>query len=209
MRPAAGSPVVPDVIRECLTIAAGTAFRALSDILGETIVRVEAPFLVLDSRLETLRTLGGAGAEVPAVALRLRTAPPRDDTALSGSLLWLFAFREARRLLDLLGLSKEPGALRRSALLELATILSGHFVRALYELSGVEIRITPPEYRVDMAGSLVASFLALAQQQGDGDGQDIAAVIFRTELGKVRGLLLWVPEVSAVQMVFKRLEAEL
>jgi chemotaxis protein CheC len=90
-----------------------------------------------------------------------------------------------------------------SALQEVANILTGSYLNALSQITGLRLEPTPPAVGVDFAGALVGAALAEVAMASD------TAILIETPLGDgdapSLGDVLFIPTTPALQLVLARL----
>jgi chemotaxis protein CheC len=90
-----------------------------------------------------------------------------------------------------------------SALKEIGNILSGSYVGAISQLTGLDIRLSPPQIAVDMVGAII-SFPA-AQFGAMGDKVLYIEENFLSAGNSIKSHLLIMPELESLEIMLKRL----
>jgi chemotaxis protein CheC len=185
-----------DALKEIVTIGAGNAATALSQMLKKkiNITVPRADILPLDKAADIF---GGAEVLVAAVYLELL-----GDA--QGVILFAFDKNQANRLADLLlskplGTSKILDELGQSALKETATILSGAYLNALSKLLKMRLLISSPAFAEDMAGAIIDNILIETSKEAD------YFFVIDTELEvvaeKVKTYFFFVPDSGSLQKI--------
>ena len=110
-------------------------------------------------------------------------------------------------LMDGIGAPAGDGAsfseMELSALQEVANILTGSYLSALAQMTGLRLEPTPPAVDVDFAGALVGAAVAEVAMRSD------TAILIETALGDggapSLGDVLFIPTSEALQVVLGRL----
>ncbi|HEX7065314.1 MAG TPA: chemotaxis protein CheC [Bacillales bacterium] len=186
-----------DILREVGNIGAGHAATSLSQLLNRRIV-MEVPEARIASLTEVTEWIGGAEQLVAAVFLRI-------EGDVTGGMFLIVSIEEANSLIAYLtgnseiSLKNEPGL---SALQEAGNILAGSYLSSLSDFTKLEMKASPPELIVDMAGAILASGLTETSRFGE------QAILIETsfcEWDEIRGRFLFLPDPDAVPTVFKAL----
>lgn len=142
-----------DVLREIGNIGAGNAATSLSVMLNQPI-DMTLPKVNLVEFDAVADAVGGAEALTHGVLLSL-------EGDVSGMIMFLLDKRFAHLILNILmgqafHTFDEMDELALSALKEVGNILSAAYVKAISELTGLNINVTVPEVSIDMAGALLS-----------------------------------------------------
>lgn len=144
-----------DVLKEIGNIGAAHAATALSQLLGRKIDML-VPDVKLVSFDEMFELAGGAEKIVAGIFLRIQGD-------LSGSMFFVLPVESAnhfiRKLIhdDTFDFHANPiAAMGISAMQELGNILSGSYLSALSDFTGLNIHPTVPSLSVDMVGAIVS-----------------------------------------------------
>lgn len=144
-----------DVLKEIGNIGAAHAATALSQLLGRKIDML-VPDVKLVSFDEMFELAGGAEKIVAGIFLRIQGD-------LSGSMFFVLPVDSAnhfiRKLIhdDAFDFNASPIAeMGISAMQELGNILSGSYLSALSDFTGLNIHPTVPSLSVDMVGAIVS-----------------------------------------------------
>jgi len=195
-----------DVLREIGNIGAGHAATALSQMLDRKIdMRVPKVDLV---SFEGMFDLAG-GAEEIVVGIFLRI-----EGDLSGSMFFVLSIESANRFIQkLIGdetfdFNSPPfSEIGISAMQELGNILSGSYLSALSDFTGLRIFPTVPSLGVDMVGAIVSFGLIEISHTSD------EVIVINTEINeessngteKITGHFFLLPDPSSYITIFKSL----
>lgn len=142
-----------DVLRELANIGSGNAASSLSRMLGNP-VDISIPDISIKGFNETYAALGGADAIMVGTLLML-------SGGISGMMMFLLPASVACDLVNMLMFTdikgyEEIDDMGFSAINEISNIMSGSFVGAVAEMTGLPIDISPPEAHLDMLGSIMS-----------------------------------------------------
>jgi chemotaxis protein CheC len=153
-----------DLLREIGTIGAGRAATALADLLN---CRVE--ILLPETRVVPLESLGKLFGNPEEVFFVLDIGVEGD---LGGRVFFLLPPNEAKILGSVL-LGQEPENLNtedplfQSSLKEMVNILTGAYMNALSDMTGLTIMYSVPSLAVDMIAALLDFFFVHIAQYSD------------------------------------------
>ncbi|MGE5552321.1 MAG: chemotaxis protein CheC [Betaproteobacteria bacterium] len=194
------SAIELDALKEVGTVGAGNAATVFSSMLGQRV-----PMTVPEARLlpiaQVSEVFGGAEAEVVGVCLTVIGDAP-------AVILFLLPLRDGQALVrQLLGQAGPTeitfNDLERSALGEATNILSGAYLQALSEFTGLAFTPSPPAFAHDMAGALLDNVFAELGQVGD------YALLIETEFmtGEqgVKGHFFLVPDPEGLTTILQAL----
>ncbi|HHW14738.1 MAG TPA: chemotaxis protein CheC [Firmicutes bacterium] len=189
-----------DALKEVGTVGAGNAATVLASMLGQRV-----PMTVPEARLLPIalvpEVVGGAESEVVGVCLNVEGAAP-------AAILFLLPRPDGealvRRLLGAMAPERiEFNDLERSALGEVTNILSGAYLQALSEFTGLSFVPSPPAFAHDMAGALLDNVFAEIGRVGD------YALLIETEFMTgdqgVRGHFFLVPDPDGLTTILQAL----
>ncbi len=147
------TPIHLDVLKEVGNIGSGNASAALSNMINKN-VEVEMPHVKIVGFQEA--TDQGGGAEQIVACSMSRMSGGMDgmilllmDKDFVNSVIGAFFNRKVKGLLKL-----EEEEI--SALTEIGNIMCGAYVSAVGQLSGIEVKLECPCFRVDMIGALMS-----------------------------------------------------
>ncbi|WP_181348716.1 chemotaxis protein CheC [Thalassobacillus sp. CUG 92003] len=155
-----------DVVKEIGNIGAGHAATAMSQLLNRK-VDMFVPSVRQVSLEEMTEIAGDKETEIASVFLRITGELP-------GSMFYILPPQQASHYLTLLT-GAEMGTLEElagsemavSTLLELGNILSGSYLSALADFTGLTIQPTVPSLAIDMAGAIIGDGLLEISQFSD------------------------------------------
>ncbi|MBE3598851.1 MAG: chemotaxis protein CheC [Limnochordaceae bacterium] len=195
------SDLEKDALAELGTIGAGGATTALSQMLGDRLVRMSSPRVEVVPLAHLPERVGPADELAAAVYVRL-------DGDLKGSMALVIPEAAARSLLlailpeDLPGASatiredvpmgeRTPGDMAASALMEVGNIVVSAYLNAMSEITGLKLVPSVPSVATDMVYALIASILA---ESPPTDDQVLTIdTHFETEGASVGGEMIFLP----------------
>jgi chemotaxis protein CheC len=191
-----------DALREIGNIGAGTAASALAQMTGRT-VPMGVPTVTLLPVEEVADRTGDAERVVAAMFLGV-------NGDVTGLMLFVMDEEAARDVVDALmgGMGRAADGdgfteMELSALQEVANILTGSYLNALAQITGLRLEPTPPAVGVDFAGALVGAALVEVAMASE------TAILIETPLsdGDAASLgdVLFIPTSEALQTVLARL----
>jgi len=141
-----------DVLREIGNIGGGNAATALSSILTGR-VDMSLPELRIVSVSEISMMLGGPENQVVGILV-----PMAND--VKGMLLFLLDKEFTHMLINVLLDRKiesfeNINEMDMSALKEIGNILAGSYINAICGLTGLDIKLLPPDIAIDMVGAIL------------------------------------------------------
>ncbi|MFS0574204.1 chemotaxis protein CheC [Sporosarcina sp. 179-K 3D1 HS] len=144
-----------DVLKEIGNIGAAHAATSMSQLLGRKI-DMHVPNVALVSFDEMFDLAGGAERVVAGIFLRI-------EGDLSGSMFFVLPLDSANRFIrrligdDSFDFNSHPiNDMGISAMQEIGNILSGSYLSALSDFTGLKIYPTVPSLSVDMVGAIVS-----------------------------------------------------
>lgn len=190
-----------DALREIGNIGAGNAATSLSQMTGSP-VQMGIPAVALLPVEEIAGRLGQGDAVVAAVFLGVTGDAP-------GHMLFVMGEEAAHEMVDVL-LCRPPEDPPRpfdemglSVLQEIGNIMTGAYLSALAQLTGLRLEPTPPAVGVDMAGALLGA--ALAEVAMTSDTALLLESAFGDEGTASAGDFLYIPTTEALATVLDRL----
>lgn len=200
-----------DVLKEIGNIGAAHAATALSGLLNTKIdMRVPAVEMVsFDEMVER-----GGGAEQVVAGTYLQIAGDAE-----GGMFFILPLEQANRFIrrlihdenfELQQQDQENSELGISAMQELGNILSGSYLSALSDFTGLKIYPTPPQLSIDMFGAIISFGLIELSQVSD-HVIVIDTSIFEETLTKenpVNGHFFLLPNPESFTAIFKSLGVE-
>lgn len=195
-----------DVLKEIGNIGAAHAATALSGLLN-TKIDMRVPKVQMVSFNEMMDFAGGAESVVAGIYLRI-------EGDAKGGMFFILPVEQANHFIKKLindesfNFTKPPvPELGVSAMQELGNILSGSYLSALSDFTGLKIYPTPPALAVDMFGAIISVGLVEVSQIGD-HVIAIDTTIFEEHMGdseRVRGHFFLLPDPDSFETIFKAL----
>lgn len=195
-----------DVFKEIGNIGAAHAATALSDLLGKKI-DMRVPKVEMVSFSEMMELAGGSETVVVGIFLRI-------EGDAEGSMFFILPIGQANRFIqrlirdDTFDFHNPPvSELGLSAMQEMGNILSGSYLSALSDFTGLKIYPTVPGLSVDMFGAIISIGLIELSQVSD-TVIVINTSIFEeeyTEEEAVRGHFFLLPDPDSFESIFKAL----
>ncbi|MFQ3543309.1 chemotaxis protein CheC [Halobacillus rhizosphaerae] len=192
-----------DVIKEIGNIGAGNAATSLSTLLNRK-VEMHVPSVKLVDFDEVVELAGGAEEMVVSVALKI-------DGEAPGSIFFLLPPRQAEQFIkQIAGLPSyvlpmdSVDEFTSSVLQELGNILSGSYISALSDFTGLELYLSVPSLSTDMAGAILSYGLLELSQVSD------QAIVVETALHdenheNLTGHFFLFPDPDSYDRIFKAL----
>ncbi|MER2189735.1 MAG: chemotaxis protein CheC [Solibacillus sp.] len=195
-----------DVFKEIGNIGAAHAATALSDLLDKKI-DMRVPKVEMVSFSEMMELAGGSETVVVGIFLRI-------EGDAEGSMFFILPIGQANRFIqrlirdDTFDFHNPPvSELGLSAMQEMGNILSGSYLSALSDFTGLKIYPTVPGLSVDMFGAIISIGLIELSQVSD-TVIVINTSIFEeeyTEEEAVRGHFFLLPDPDSFESIFKAL----
>ncbi len=151
-----------DVLREIGNIGAGNAATSLSQLLSKPIHMEVSRVLPMHFN-EITEYVGGAENIVATVFLNIQGS-------ISGNMFFVIGTEDAKALIkDMTGMivDNDFSELALSVLQEIGNILSGSYLTALSDFTGLELHPTVPSLAIDMAGAILSFGLMELGKSGD------------------------------------------
>ncbi|MGD7043705.1 chemotaxis protein CheC [Jeotgalibacillus proteolyticus] len=155
-----------DLLKEAGNIGAGHAATALSKIVGK-VIEMKIPSVKMVSFGEMIDLAGGPEKEVAGIFLRI-------EGEMKGSMFLILSLSQAEAYAKVM--TNDPSFcintlpltdMRLSALRELGNILSGSYLSALSDFTGLHLFPTVPSLCIDMAGAIISQGLFSVSQSSD------------------------------------------
>lgn len=193
-------PAQIDALREIGNIGAGNAATALSQMMGQP-VQMGIPKVTLLPVEAIAGEVAGGDAIVAAMFLGVVGDAP-------GHMLFVMSEEAARNVVDVLMCGMGGGGagfseMELSALQEVGNIMTGSYLGALSQITGLRLEPTPPAVGVDMAGALLGA--ALAEVAMTCDTALLLESAFGDEDTPSAGDFLYIPTSQALTTVLERL----
>ena len=188
-----------DALREAGSIGAGNAATALSQLTKRKVAVSIARIRMIPIQ-EVPYMLGGP--EVPVVGVQLRV-----EEGFVGSVLLLLEKESAFAMAELMipeGLKGgDKLVVRKSALQELGSILTGAYLSAISSLTGMVIKPSIAGFALDMTGAVMNSVLAELEPAAED------ALVIETEFKvageRIEGHMVLFPQVGTLDEILRRL----
>lgn len=190
-----------DALQEISNIGMGNAVTSLAQLINQR-VDMRVPRAYFLSFEEVIALVGGYEELVACVSLRLLGDAP-------GIILYLFDEKSAYRLVDLL-MGLPPGTtgaldeMAESAVKEVGNVLTGSFVSAIGQMTGLRMITAVPLFAFDMLGAILSSLLVAAGRVED------SVLVIETELfphqnGRIKGHFFLLTEPGSVTKLMSAL----
>lgn len=195
-----------DVLKEIGNIGAAHAATALSDLLGRK-VEMHVPKVEMVSFHEMMELVGGSETVVVGIFLRI-------EGDAEGSMFFIVSIDQANQFIksliqdDDFDFRKSPvSELGLSAMQEMGNILSGSYLSALSDFTGLKIYPTVPGLSVDMFGAIISIGLIEISQVSD------HVIVINTSIyeagmkdsEEVKGHFFLLPDPISFESIFKAL----
>lgn len=195
-----------DVLKEIGNIGAAHAATSLSQLLNQK-VDMHVPGVELVTFDEMFELAGGAEETVAGIYLRI-------EGDLSGSMFFMLSLDSANRFIrnltgdDSFDFHKPPfSEIGISSVQELGNILSGSYLSALSDFTGLKIYPTVPSLSVDMVGAIISFGLIEVSQYSDEviviDTEILAEGM--SEVEQIYGHFFLLPDPSSYKTIFRSL----
>ncbi len=192
-----------DVLKEIGNIGAAHAATALSDLLN-TKIDMRVPKVEMVSFNEMMELAGGTENVVAGIYLRI-------EGDAKGGMFFILPVEQANHFIKKLIYDEsfdlqnpQTSEIGISAMQELGNILSGSYLSALSDFTGLKIYPTPPALAVDMFGAIISFGLVEVSQIGD-QVIVIDTTIFEEHMGDsdaVRGHFFLLPDPDSFESIF-------
>ena len=190
-----------DALQEISNIGMGNAVTSLAQLINRR-VEMRVPRACFLSFEEVVALVGGYEELVACVSLRLLGDVP-------GIILYLFDGPSAYRLVDLLlglpaGTTGALDEMAESAVKEAGNVLTGSFVSAISQMTGLRMITAVPLFAFDMLGAILSSLLVAAGRIED------AVLVIETELfpdqnGQIKGHFFLLTEPGTIARLMSAL----
>lgn len=195
-----------DVLKEIGNIGAAHAATALSTLLNKKI-DMKVPKVEMVSFDDMMDLAGGPESVVAGIYLQI-------EGDVSGSMFFVLPVEQANRFIQRLihdeSLDFQAGAVSEiaaSAMQELGNILSGSYLSALSDFTGLKIYPTVPALSVDMVGAIISFGLVEVSHVSD------YVIVIDTALNEedvpngesVKGHFFLLPNPESFQAIFNAL----
>lgn len=195
-----------DVLKEIGNIGAAHAATSLSSLLGKK-VDMKVPKVEMVSFDDMMDLAGGPENVVTGIYLRI-------EGDITGSMFFILPIEQSNRFIRSLIKDKtfdfqQPpvSELGISAMQELGNILSGSYLSALSDFTGLKIYPTVPALSVDMVGAIISVGLVELSHISDFVIVIDTAILEDDLLGSesVKGHFFLLPDPESFETIFKSL----
>ncbi|MET3697962.1 chemotaxis protein CheC [Bacillus oleivorans] len=196
-----------DILKEVGNIGAGHAATALSSLLKEK-VDMEVPSVRLASYDEMMELSGGSESVVTAAYLTIHGD-------INGHMFFVLPVKHGERFVEILlnepvSFQQPPfSSLSISVLEEIGNIVSGSYLSALSDFSGLKLVPSVPAVSVDMFGAIIAHGMLEMSTYTD------SVIVIETFLHsdnwkeeKVDGYFFLLPDPESIPVLFRSLGVE-
>lgn len=195
-----------DVLKEIGNIGAAHAATALSDLLNKK-VDMRVPKVEMVSFSDMMELAGGSETVVVGIFLRI-------EGDVEGSMFFVLPIEQANKFIqglihdETFDFNKPPVAeLGLSAMQEMGNILSGSYLSALSDFTGLKIYPTVPGLSVDMFGAIISIGLIELSHISD------HVIVINTSIfddesqneDSVQGHFFLLPDPESFEQIFKAL----
>ena len=191
-----------DILKEVGNIGAGHAATSLSALLKEK-VEMKVPSVRLASYDEIMELAGGSETTVTAAYLKIHGD-------INGQMFFILPVRHGERFVEVLLNGpvsfREPpfSRLSISVLEEIGNIVSGSYLSALSDFSGLKLQPSVPAVSIDMFGAIITHGMLEMSTYTD------SVIIIETLLqidnwkeGKVNGYFFLLPDPDSIPVLFR------
>lgn len=189
------------ILSEIGNIGAGNAATALSDILADKVMMSVPKLEVIDTE-GIVTILGGPENELVGILVDM-TEDVRGmllfllDKDFICMLINVLLDRHIREFSDI-------SEMDLSAIKEIGNILAGSYITAISAMTGLAIRLSPPQIAIDMAGAILS--YPAAQFGIMGDKLLYIEENFLSGNNNIKSHLLIMPEIHSLDQIIKSLE---
>lgn len=183
-----------DILTEIGNIGAGNAATALSEMLQGR-VNMSVPKVNIQKFNELIDELQGPENIITAVLIEMHGD-------LDGFILFTLESKYALNLLSLLGIEVNEGTsvldlsdYEKSSLNEITNILTGSYITAVCDLTGLMVDLSVPSLCVDMAGAILNVPISFYGQVGD--SVLLVETEFESDNNIVVGRFMLIPDLSS------------
>ncbi len=194
------SPVAIDCLREIGNIGSGSAACALSDMLGKKVIMRVPDVRVMDYQ-EVIDHMGGPEKVITGILVRL-------EGDVNGMIMFLLEDSFAKVVLSTFMQIENVEVAKLdetslSAIREMGNIMSGSYLLALSQLTGLTIDMSVPAMALDMLGAIMSVPIIEFSEVGDkvlfiDDGFVIDGV-------DIKSNIILIPEMASLATLMKKL----
>lgn len=194
-----------DVLKELGNIGAGNATTSLSKLINKEI-NMEVPSVSIVTINEIVEEIGGPEEVIVTVLFKI-------EGEITGTVFFVLTMEEAEFVLEQMGADGQAPILNdgmvdqmaESVLTETANILTGSYLSALADMTGLHMQPTIPFLSVDMAAATLVSGLIDISQETD------YAILIDTKMTgsdieqNTSGQFLLIPDPASIPKLFSAL----
>ncbi len=194
------SPVAMDCLKEIGNIGSGSAACALSDMLGKKVIMRVPDVSVMDYQ-EVIDRMGGPEKVITGILVRL-------EGDINGMIMFLLEDSFAKVVLSTFMQIENVEVTQLdetalSAIREMGNIMSGSYLLALSQLTGLTIDMSVPAMALDMLGAIMSVPIIEFAEVGDkvlfiDDGFVIDGV-------DIKSNIILIPEMASLATLMKKL----
>lgn len=189
-----------DVLQEISNIGLGNAATALAELLNKKVDLAvpHATFLEVEN---IFPLVGGLEEVVACVNLSF-------DGDIAGTVMFIFAEENVYKLVDMLlaqevGTTRELDPMGQSAIMEICNVLTGSFMNAIGNMTGLTMQSSVPLFAFDMMGAILSASLVAS---GHWDDQVlIIETMFLQDNDQIKGHFFLLPENGALSRLIEAL----
>lgn len=182
-----------DALKEVGNIGAGNAATAFAEFLNSQI-NMSVPAVEIKPVSIVPEITGNIEENMIGVLLRVQGDIP-------GNILFILTENSVKYLLEII-LNYEVDVdnlneMEISAIKEMGNILSGSYLKALCELTGLELNQSFPGYAHDMVGAILSS--TMVEMDEPADYALLIETIFSDGTNEIEGYFLFIPEPASLK----------
>lgn len=199
------SNIEKDVLREIANIGTGNAATSMSQLINQQVM-MEVPSVEVVTINELMDIIGGPEKLLVTILFRI-------EGEVTGTVYFILTIEEAESLMRqmvnddsiTINIDEELDDLVISMLQEMANILTGSYLSALADFTGIKMTTTIPYISIDMAAATLVTGLVELSEVTD------YAIIIDTKItgndyGKgVKGHFLLIPDPTSIPKLFSTL----
>lgn len=195
------SSIHKDALKEIGNIGAGNAATAFAQFL-DTRIHMTVPSVRIIPLEEVPEVTGGVDKQVISVLLKVMGETP-------GSILLVFSEYSTENLLEMI-LDKdinmqEIEEVEISAIKEIGNILSGSYLNAINQMTGLNLFQSVPAFAFDMAGAILSySMLSIAEN----DFTLLIETQFMNGEDEIEGFFFFIPNPGSLEKILNSLGLE-
>ena len=189
-----------DAFKEICNIGLGNAATSLAEFINKK-VAINVPKAMFLEVEEIFNLIGGPEEIVSCAMVNF-------EGDINGTVLFIFAEESTYRLVEML-MGQEVGSVTgldemgESAVSEIGNVLSGSFMNAIGELTGLRMNAMVPMFAFDMFGAVLSTSLV---ENGHWDDQMMfIETVLTQENSQIRGHFYLLPETGDLRKLFASL----